>query len=64
MSFLGVGMKIPNASLGTLLNSGYKVFRIRSYQMWIPAIILCMIMLAFNLFADGLRDALDPKMKD
>ena len=64
MSFLGVGMKIPNASLGTLLNSGYKVFRIHSYQMWIPAIILCMIMLAFNLFADGLRDALDPKMKD
>lgn len=64
LSFLGVGMKIPNASLGTLLNSGYKVFRIHSYQMWIPAIILCVIMLAFNLFADGLRDALDPKMKD
>ncbi len=64
LSFIGVGMKIPNASLGTLLNGGYKVFRIHSYQMWIPAVILCIIMLAFNLFADGLRDALDPKMKD
>jgi oligopeptide transport system permease protein len=64
LSFIGVGMKIPNASIGTLLNGGYKVFRIYSYQMWIPAVILCVIMLAFNLFADGLRDAFDPKMKD
>ncbi len=64
LSFIGVGMKIPNASLGTLLNSGYKMFRIYTYQMWIPSIILCIIMLAFNLFADGLRDALDPKMKE
>ncbi|GHU83376.1 peptide ABC transporter permease [Clostridia bacterium] len=64
LSFIGVGMRIPNASIGTLLNSGYKVFRIYSYQMWIPAILLCVIMLAFNLFADGLRDAFDPKMKD
>jgi oligopeptide transport system permease protein len=64
LSFIGVGMRIPNASIGTLLNGGYKVFRIYSYQMWIPAVILCVIMLAFNLFADGLRDALDPKMKE
>jgi oligopeptide transport system permease protein len=64
LSFIGVGMKIPNASLGTLLNGGYKVFRIYSYQMAIPAVILCVIMLAFNIFADGLRDAFDPRMKD
>jgi oligopeptide transport system permease protein len=64
LSFIGVGMKIPNASLGTLLNGGYKVFRIYLYQMAIPAVILCVIMLAFNIFADGLRDAFDPRMKD
>ena len=64
LSFIGVGMKIPNASLGTLLNGGYKVFRIYPYQMWIPAAVLCVVMLAFNLFADGLRDAFDPKMKE
>lgn len=64
LSFIGVGMKIPNASIGTLLNSGYKVFRLHSYQMFIPAIILCVIMLSFNLFADGLRDVFDPKMKE
>ncbi|MDR2070867.1 MAG: ABC transporter permease [Treponema sp.] len=64
LSFIGVGMKIPDASLGTLLNGGYKVFRIYPYQMAIPAAILCVIMLAFNIFADGLRDAFDPRMKD
>ncbi|GHV69536.1 peptide ABC transporter permease [Spirochaetia bacterium] len=64
LSFIGVGMKIPNASLGTLLGGGYKMFRIYPYQMWFPAAILCLVMLAFNLLADGLRDAFDPKMKD
>jgi oligopeptide transport system permease protein len=63
LSFIGVGMKIPNASLGTLLGSGYKVFRIYPNQMWFPAIILCVIMLAFNLLADGLRDAFDSKLR-
>ena len=64
LSFLGVGMRIPNASIGTLLNSGYKVFRMYPYQMAIPAVLLCIIMLSFNLFADGLRDVFDPKMKE
>lgn len=64
LSFIGVGLTIPNASIGTLLNSGYKVFRIYPYQMWVPTVIICIIMLSFNLFADGLRDAFDPKMKD
>lgn len=63
LSFLGVGMKIPNASLGTLLNGGYKVFKLYPSQMFIPAIVLCVLMLSFNLFADGLRDVFDPKMK-
>ena len=64
LSFLGVGMRIPNASIGTLLNSGYKVFKLYPSQMFIPAAILCVIMLSFNLFADGLRDVFDPKMKE
>ena len=64
LSFIGVGMKIPDASLGTLLNGGYKVFRLYPYQMFIPAVILCVIMLSFNLLADGLRDVFEPKMKE
>ncbi len=32
--------------------------------MWFPAIVLCILMISFNLLADGLRDAFDPKMKE
>lgn len=64
LSFIGVGMKIPNASIGTLLNGGYKVFKLYPSQMFIPTILLCVIMLSFNMLADGLRDVFDPKMKE
>lgn len=64
LSFIGLGLTAPSASLGTLLNEGYKAFRVLPYQMWVPTIVLSIIMLSFNLLADGLRDALDPKMKD
>lgn len=64
LSFIGIGVRPPNASLGTLLNEGYKTFRFLPHLMWIPSFILCLIMISFNLLADGLRDAFDPKMKD
>jgi oligopeptide transport system permease protein len=64
LSFIGVGMRAPNASLGTLLNEGYKTFRFLPHLMWFPAVAICVIMITFNLLADGLRDAFDPKMKD
>ncbi|NVY97146.1 ABC transporter permease [Lactobacillus sp. DCY120] len=61
LSFIGIGIPAPNASLGTLLSDGQKAFRFLPYQMWYPALVLCILMIAFNLFADGLRDAFDPK---
>lgn len=64
LSFIGLGLQEPNASLGTLINDGYKTMMAFPFQMIIPAIVICVIMVAFNLFADGLRDALDPKMRD
>jgi len=64
LSFIGVGMRAPNASLGTLLNEGYKTFRFLPHLMWFPAAAICIIMITFNLLADGLRDAFDPRMKD
>ncbi|MCQ9209740.1 oligopeptide ABC transporter permease [Granulicatella seriolae] len=64
LSFLGIGVPIPNASLGSLINDGYKTFRFLPHLMWFPALVLCILMISFNLLADGLRDALDPKMKD
>lgn len=64
LSFIGLGLKPPTASLGTLLSEGYKTFRFLPYLMWVPAATLSIIMIGFNLLADGLRDAFDPKMKE
>lgn len=64
LSFIGIGIPAPNASLGTLLSDGQKAFRFLPYQMWAPALILSIIMIATNLLGDGLRDAFDPQSSD
>lgn len=64
LGFLGIGLRPPVASLGTLLNEGYKTFQYLPHLLLVPAITLSVIMISFNLLADGLRDAFDPKMKD
>lgn len=64
LSFIGLGLTPPSASLGTMLSDGYKTFLYLPYLLWIPAATLSVIMIAFNLLADGLRDAFDPKMKE
>ncbi|EKK20346.1 Oligopeptide transport system permease protein OppC [Fructilactobacillus florum 8D] len=61
LSFIGIGIPAPNASLGTLMSDGQKAFHFLPYQMWIPAIILSLIMITTNLLGDGLRDAFDPE---
>lgn len=64
LSFIGLGLPIPQASLGTLINDGYKSFLVYPFMLYIPVIVFSVLMLAFNLFGDGLRDALDPTMKE
>ncbi|MCI5775347.1 MAG: ABC transporter permease [Aerococcus sp.] len=64
LSFIGLGIPAPEASLGTLINDGYKTFRFLPHLMWYPAGVLCVIMISFNMLANGLRDALDPKTTD
>ena len=64
LSFVGLGLPIPMASLGTLINDGFNSITIYPYMMVIPVIIFSILMLSFNLFGDGLRDALDPTMKE
>lgn len=64
LSFIGIGVKSPNASLGTLLNAGEKGFQFYQYQLWEPVIVLSLMMIAFNLLGDGLRDAFDPNTKE
>lgn len=62
LSFIGLGLVPPEASLGTLINTGFRYLRIYGFLLLYPAIVISVIMIAFNVVADGLRDALDPKM--
>ena len=63
LAFIGLGIPAPMASLGSLINDGYKNGTIYPHMVVIPVIILALLMLSFNLVADGLRDAIDPQMK-
>ena len=64
LAFVGLGIPAPMASLGTLISDAYKNFTTHLYMILSPLIVLALLMLSFNLVADGLRDALDPKQKD
>ena len=63
LSFIGIGLQPPQASLGTLINDGYKELRTFPFLLIIPSVIIVLLMVSFNLLADGLRDAFDPKMR-
>lgn len=63
LSFIGLGLQPPIASLGTLVNDGYSLLRIYPHLMFISSLIISLIMVSFNLLGDGLRDALDPRMR-
>ena len=63
LSYLGIGLKPPLASLGTMCNDATENLRSCPHQLFIPALVICIIMFAFNFVGDGLRDALDPKLK-
>lgn len=63
LSFLGMGLKAPAISLGVLISEGQSMLDIYPYQVFFPALVLCIIVLAFNLLGDGLRDALDPRLR-
>lgn len=63
LAFIGLGVPNPMASLGTMINDGYKSAMTYPYMIVLPVLILGLLMLCFNLFADGLRDAIDPQMK-
>ena len=63
LSFIGLGIQVPRASLGSLISDGAAELRFHPYLLWLPALVFCLLMLCFNLLGDGLRDALDPKMR-
>lgn len=63
LSFVGLGIEPPAASLGSLIAEGYKSLTVHPFQISSAVIVLALLMLSFNLFADGLRDAFDPSQK-
>ncbi len=63
LSFLGIGVKVPMPSLGSLANEARAGINSYPLKLVFPSLIICLIVLAFNLLGDGLRDAFDPKLK-
>ena len=63
LSFLGVGVSAPLTSLGSMCSEALSGLTTYPYRLFIPAVILSVMILSLNLFGDGLRDALDPKLK-
>ncbi len=63
LSFLGIGLQAPAISLGVLIAMGQQNMDFYPAQLFFPCLILCIIVMAFNLLGDGLRDALDPRLR-
>ena len=63
LSFLGIGIKAPMASWGTLANDAIPMMLSQPHQMFFPVLGICITMFSFNFIGDGLRDALDPRLK-
>ena len=63
LSFIGLGLTPPRASWGTLANEAISTLTLYPYQILFPTLAICLTILSFNMLGDGLRDALDPKIK-
>jgi peptide/nickel transport system permease protein len=63
LSFLGFGVPPPGASWGNILSDGRKFLFDAPWLMFIPGIAILIVVLAFNLFGEGLREALNPRTR-
>ena len=63
LSFFGIGIKPPTPTWGVMINEGFVVFSTTPWPVLLPALCISIVMLAFTFVGDGLRDALDPRMK-
>lgn len=64
LAFIGLGIPVPDASLGSIVNDARTFLQFYPSMVFIPATVLSVLMLSINIFANGLRDALDPKMRN
>jgi oligopeptide transport system permease protein len=63
LSFIGLGLQPPIASLGVIVNDGFKWMTTYPHTAFVGSAVISALMISFNIFGDGLRDALDPKMR-
>ena len=63
LSYLGAGVRPPNASWGTMISDGINLLPAAVHTMLVPGIMLVLCVLGINVFGDGVRDALDPRAK-
>ena len=63
MSFVGLGIQPPNPEWGAMLSFGRTYFRDYGYMVLYPGLFIFIAVLSMNLIGDGLRDALDPRLK-
>ena len=63
LSYLGLGIQAPEPSIGVLLAEGQGFLPTDPHLTLFPALVISLLMLAFNLFGNGLRDAFDPRMR-
>lgn len=63
LSYLGLGIKPPNPEWGAMLSAGKNYIGVYNWLVLYPGLCIAMVVLCVNLFGDGLRDAIDPKMK-
>ena len=63
IAFIGLGVSAPMASWGTLANDGLTGLLSYPYQLFFPSLAIALTMLSFNFLGDGLRDALDPRLR-
>lgn len=63
LSFIGLGLAPPQPSLGTLINEGYKELKTFPFLLVVPSTVIVLLMVSFNMLADGLRDAFDPRLR-
>lgn len=64
LSYIGLGVPIPLASWGSLSNDGAKLLLIYPYQLLFPSMMIVLTIFALNILGDGLKEALDPRLKD
>ena len=63
LSYIGLGIQPPATSWGALASAAQQNFRFYPYQLFLPSLMIALTMLSFTLLGDGLRDALDPQMR-